>query len=287
MFLIFFTRINFNQLDFFYIFLYNNNININYYEVIINMQKKHSTNNQIWIYGKHSVINACLNPNREVSKILVVKDVYNDLYDTLNKNSIAKSYKIEIVDKKHIESLIPVDSVHQGYLALVKPIDKVFIEDIINNINNKEKSTILILDQVSDPRNIGAIMRTAVAFDVDAIVTTKDHAPKETSSMVKAATGGIEILPWVDVVNLANTIKLLKDNGFWIVGMDANTKENIDSLTFKKTAIIFGAEGKGLRELTRKSCDVLAKIPMNNKNMESLNISNAVAIALFSLYKNN
>ena len=250
------------------------------------MQKKHLYSNQLWIYGKHSVISACLNPKREVSKILVLKDLYHDLYDTLNKNNQAKTYKIEIVDKKHIESLVPLDAVHQGYLALVQPIEKVFIENIMDTIKNQEKATIIILDQVADPRNIGAIIRTSVAFDVDALITTKDHVPKETASMVKAATGGIEILPWVEVVNLSNTIKLLKDNDFWIVGMDAKTNDNINSLEFKKTAIIFGGEGKGLRDLTRKSCDVLAKIPMNTKNMESLNISNAVAIALFSLYTN-
>lgn len=248
-----------------------------------------NNSNRIWIYGQHACLSALANPDRKIHKILAYEKYKDDVFAIIDNRDDALSKSIfSIADKAFIEKYLPADSIHQGIAIQVNALLTEDINVFTAALSAEQKSCVLILDQVTDTRNIGSIIRSAVAFDVDAIIFTKSHFPKENALMVKSATGGFEKINLIEVSNLSNAVDHLKEEGFWIIGLDAHTNTYLHQLdSFPKTALILGSEDKGMRDLTKKSCDFLAKIPMNSKNMESLNISNATAIALYEIYKKN
>ena len=235
-------------------------------------------NGQTWLYGIHVVEAALANLKRKKYRLLVNKE-WTTSYK-VDGNEIQPEY----VSREEIERQLQSDAVHQGLALLVAPLDHVAIETVCNDATGN--SVIIVLDQVTDPRNIGAIMRSAIAFGAAAIVVTDKYTPETTASMAKAASGALDRLPLVRVKNLARSLVLLKKAGFWTVGLDASADQTIAQANLNgKLAIILGAEGSGLRRLTAENCDYLVNIPIE-PSAESLNVSVAASIALYEISRN-
>lgn len=233
---------------------------------------------QLIIYGRHAVLAALANPARQISKILCTKE---------NADEIRRISKIppQIVDRKEIDKLLPADAVHQGFALFCSRLPNYSLEEVIEMANDKDKCHVLILDQVTDPQNIGAIIRSSVAFGALALIVQDKNSPLESGAMVKASAGMIEHLPIARVTNLSRAIEQLKNAGFWTVGMDGYANITIDKLDKSgKTAIIMGSEGKGMRRLVEESCDTAVRLPISPLT-ESLNVATAAAIALYEINK--
>lgn len=243
------------------------------------MQKKSNptSRNQLIIYGKHAVVSALKNPRRNIQKLLTTAENSAE-FKKLSPNAI-------IVDRKEIDKLLPRDAVHQGVVLYSSPLENTPIEQVIKLANQKEKCHVLILDQVTDPQNIGAIIRSCAAFNAIALIVQDKNSPEESGSMIKAAAGTIENMPICRVTNLSRAIEQLQNAGFWVIGMDGKATETIDKINNAgKNAIIMGNEGKGMRRLVEENCDMLVKLPISS-NVESLNVSTAAAIALYEMNK--
>ncbi len=228
-----------------------------------------STRSEYYMYGTHAVLAAAKNSNREVKKIFCLPRFADEF-----KNKL-KNHNIEIVQNDFIIKKIGKDHPHQGVIALVNSVFK-------NSINELEffptKDRIVILDQISDPQNIGAIIRSAAAFNINKIILPKDNAPDENATIAKTASGCLELVQIAKVTNIKQTIEMLKNKGFWIIGLDSKGQNNLKEIVdIDKVAIIIGSEGKGMRKLTSESCDFLIKIPISEQ-VESLNASNAASI---------
>jgi 23S rRNA (guanosine2251-2'-O)-methyltransferase len=183
---------------------------------------------------------------------------------------------VEKVERQAIERRLPPGAVHQGLALQADPLPDVDLASAVFG-----KNLVLVLDQVQDPHNIGAILRSAAVFGAGAVVLQDRHSPAATGALAKSASGALERLPLVRVVNLARGLDELKDLGFWIVGLDAAGPERLDRIAGdRRIALVLGAEGAGLRRLSREACDILAKIP-HAGGMASLNVSNAAAVALY------
>jgi len=239
--------------------------------------KNQKKNSEYWLYGKHTCLAAINNKNRLIRKILVVKK---------NQHLIPEMFakKTEVVDSKEIINILKNnDATTQGIAVLTEPLIQPSLNELIDD--KKRDQLLVILDQISDPQNIGAIFRSAAAFSADAIVSTIDNCPKEIDSLVKSTVGTFELLPFIHVVNLSQALKTLKDNGYWIIGLDGQANNSINTFTrslHDKIALVLGSEGRGLRPLTKANCDFIFKIPMASA-VESLNVSCAAGIALYQL----
>lgn len=231
------------------------------------------------IYGRHAVMSALQNPQRKISKILCTKDNAEEL------RKLNAKLNLNIVERREIDKLLPQDAVHQGFALYCSELENYDLEEIIELSSTREKCHILILDQVTDPQNIGAIIRSCAAFNSLALIMQDKNAPSETGAMVKASAGTIEHLPICRVTNLSRAIEQLKNADFWIIGMDGYAKTTVDKMNKSgKTAIIMGSEGKGMRRLIEEACDSTIKLPMNPQ-VESLNVSTAAAIVLYEINK--
>ena len=243
------------------------------------------TSNEDWIYGIHPVMSALNNSKRKFHRI-VVSNTLNKNLEIEIENACKKIKGIpdrEKMNREQISSMLPFDAVHQGLAVLSKPLQDVSLEDIIQVSERKEEATLIILDQATDPRNVGAVMRSAAAFGVSAIIIQDRYAPPLSGALCKAASGAIERVSLVRVVNLARAISKLKLAGFWVAGLDAGAKLNLEKANFLgRTLLVLGSEGTGLRRLTRDTCDELFKVSVK-KEANSLNLSNAAAIALYEI----
>lgn len=223
------------------------------------------------MYGTHACQAAMENSERDIKKIIVTRaaNAHFQLQTT--------RHPWEEVEPERLHRLLPEGAVHQGIACEVLPLDCGHWMP-----NASENKLIIMLDQVTDPHNVGAMLRTAAAFGVSAVLVPKDHAPPETAAMAKAACGALDLVPMVRVTNLAHTMKELKADGYWIAGLDGEARDLVSKLKeYKPLCVVMGAEGKGLRRLTAEGCDVLVSIPIQPL-MESLNVSNAAAIALYA-----
>ena len=230
------------------------------------------------IYGRHAVLAALKNPQRRIAKLMCTAEA------AVEVRGISKIV-LQIVDRKEIDKLLGYETVHQGFALFCSRLEDITLDELLDMAKEKEDCHILILDQVSDPQNVGAIIRSAVAFDTLALVMQDKNSPLETGAMDKAAAGMIEHLPIVRVTNLSRAIEQLKDAGFWIIGMDGYAKTLISELKKGgKNAIVMGSEGKGMRRLVEESCDVAVRLPISEKT-ESLNVATAAAIALYEINK--
>lgn len=245
------------------------------------------TNNQVLIYGKHPFFSVLKNNKRKLFSIFVADNNKNELLQFIQKEKINIDISnINFVSNNKLDSIFPhQDKNHQGYIIYASERNKMDLYDFLNNINNSNTlPKLLILDQILDPHNLGAIIRTACAFGVDNIIITEFHSAKDTATVIKTSVGLSEKINLIVVSNLNNTIKELKKIGYFIIGLDGNAKLTLDKITDSSNiAIILGNEGKGIRELVKKNCDDLVKIPMQN-NVESLNVSVATAITLYQLW---
>ena len=239
---------------------------------------------QVWIYGRHPVLAALANPERRVFRLLLTQEAAERSATELAALSPSPP-QAELVTRERIAERLPAGAVHQGFLAAVSPLPDAAIEDIIALAG--EQALVLALDQVTDPHNVGAILRSAEAFGAKGVVVTERHAPEETGTLAKAASGALERIPLVRVVNLARALDQLKQAGFWILGLDERAERTLaDANMDGRLVLALGAEGDGLRRLTVERCDLLVRLPMRGA-MPSLNVSNAAAISLYELSRNS
>jgi len=223
------------------------------------------------LYGWHPVVEALRNPRRHFLRLLATENGARRLEEEAD---IALPLKPEIVRPGEIDRMLTPDAVHQGLLLECEPLDAPEISSL------PDSALVLVLDQITDPHNVGAMLRTAAAYAVDAVITTARHSPAATGVLAKSASGGLEHVPIITVRNLARGLEELRERGFLRVGFDSEASENLDDIPLRRPlALVMGAEGKGLRQLTRETCDVLARLDMPGA-IKSLNVSNATAIAL-------
>lgn len=243
--------------------------------------KKQNNTQELFIYGKHPVIAALNNPNRRYKKLYTTPEIWQELKLSFPNLEI----KVHFMESYEIDMKLPDGVNHQNIILEVFPLKALEIEDILAITSSKEKSCLVILDQITDPHNIGAIIRSAAAFSADAIILTEHNSPSENQTIIKCAAGACESIPLVKVTNLVNCMKTLQKEGYWIIGLDGHTDIELnDSIFSDKTVLVLGSEDKGMRNLTKKNCDYIAKIKIS-KNLESLNVSNAAAIALYEFSK--
>jgi len=225
-------------------------------------------------WGRHAVEAALDNPNRVVKKISITREALATL-------EIPSDIAVVICDVADLGRVIPRDAPHQGMVADVDPLPDIWRGEVLDQQSDRP---LLLLDQVTDPHNVGAILRSAAAFDAAAIITQDRHAPPESGVVAKSASGALEIVPWIRVVNLSRALDEIAEAGYWRIGLDGDSSDELESaMGTGKLALVMGAEGEGLRQNVSAHCDTLARLPMSPR-MESLNVSNAAAIALYAEY---
>jgi 23S rRNA (guanosine2251-2'-O)-methyltransferase len=223
------------------------------------------------LYGWHPVTLALANPNRTIRKLWLTENAARRLAE----ENITTRVAPELVRPDMIDRRLGPDAVHQGMLAEVDPLDAPDLADLPRD------GMVLVLDQITDPHNVGAILRSAAAFKVNAVITTNRHSPEATGVLAKSASGALELVPIVAVPNLARALNELNDQGFMTVGLDSEGAENISAVPLSAPlALVLGAEGQGLRRLTRETCSVVARLDMPGA-IKSLNVSNAAVLALY------
>jgi 23S rRNA (guanosine2251-2'-O)-methyltransferase len=222
------------------------------------------------LYGWHTVKTALANPARRIHRLWATENAARRLME----DGIALPARHELVRPDVIAARLGPDAVHQGLLAEADPLASPAIEAVDGGL-------VLVLDQITDPHNVGAILRTAAAFGANAMVTTARHSPEATGVLAKSASGALEHVPIVTVPNLARGLATLKERGFLLVGLDSTGENDLATVPLREPlALVLGAEGKGLRQLTRTTCDVVARLDLPGA-ITSLNVSNAAALALY------
>ena len=235
----------------------------------------------LWLYGLHPVEAALRNPQRRLRRLLLTEEAEATLTQRLGtRNGTPWPLAVERTDRARLDALVGRDAVHQGAALQADPLASPTLEAAL-----QRPGPVLVLDQVSDPRNVGAILRSASAFGAAAVVVQDRNAPEETGALAKAASGALETMPLLRAVNLSRTLVALKAAGLWVVGLDAGGGVLVgDAFRERRVALVLGAEGEGLRRLTRETCDEIAGLHMPG-GMESLNVSNAAAVALYELIR--
>jgi len=229
-----------------------------------------------YLYGLHAVRAALFNPRRKLVRLMVTEE---KLLSTLAGADALPTVPVELVDKSTLNKLTGPTAVHQGVCLQAHPLEQPHLDEII--ATNLPSMRLAILDQVTDPHNVGAILRSAAAFGIDGIIMTQDHGTGQSGTLAKAASGALERVPLITVTNLARTLETLKSEGFWCIGLDGQGEDASTTLSgYGKLALILGAEGDGMRRLTRTHCDLMVKIPTMD-SFCSLNVSNAAAVAFF------
>lgn len=233
------------------------------------------------LFGFHAVSEAWFNPARQVHALYLTDNAVAG-FEKLSGKSPANRPAPHIIDKDSMDKMLPKGSVHQGIAAQVAPLQEFTAQDLIIKGGDKP-SLILILDQVTDPHNVGAILRSACAFGANGIIMQRKHAPELTGVLAKTACGAVEHVPAAYETNLSRAIEELQEAGYFVVGLDERGEMDIGSYEpSAKTTLVLGAEGPGMRQLVKEHCDVLVRLPMHGP-MPSINVSNAAAIALYAL----
>jgi 23S rRNA (guanosine2251-2'-O)-methyltransferase len=235
--------------------------------------QSHGSANRPRLWGKHAVAAALDNPNRKILKAWATRDASAFM-------QFPKDVPVTLADVADLGRLVPHDAPHQGVVIEVEPLEDTWLDGILSDAG--ERAVLLVLDQVTDPHNVGAILRSAAAFGAVGIVTQDRHSPPESGALAKAASGALERVPWARVVNLARALEEIGEAGFWRIGLAGDAETNLkDALGPPRVALVLGAEGPGLRPNTREHCDALARLPISDA-IESLNVSNAAAVALYA-----
>ncbi len=224
-------------------------------------------------WGKHAVAAALDNPDRRILKAWTTREAAGFM-------QFPPDIPVLIAEGPDLGRLVPSDAPHQGVVIEVEPLDDIWLADILAEA--PDHAVLLVLDQVTDPHNVGAIIRSAAAFGAIGIVTQDRHSPPEGGALAKAASGALERVPWVRVVNLARALEEIAEAGFWRIGLAGEAQTDLkEALGPDRVALVLGAEGPGMRSNTREHCDALAKLPISD-SIESLNVSNATAVALYA-----
>ena len=234
-----------------------------------------------FIVGQHAVIEALRNPKRKVLRVFLTEESKKNIHRKNQKTNILKDVKVFFKTKKELDKYTTKDQIsHQGYVAEVEELDQPLLKDFVRNKNNL---TLVCLDEVTDPRNIGSLIRSAASFKIDGLIVKDRHFPKKSKLMYKSASGCIEHINIFQVSNINSTLKNLKDKNFWIYGFDSTANKNFTEIEWKgNNILLFGSEGFGMRQHTAKYADFFVKIKINKK-VESLNISNSAAIVFHHL----
>jgi len=226
-------------------------------------------------WGRHAVIAALANPNRSVRRMWGTREALAAL-------DLPPIIPVTYADAADLGRLVPHDAPHQGLVIEVDPLADIWLGDLLEQAQGNRRP-LIILDQVTDPHNVGAVLRSAAAFDAIGIVTQDRNAPPESGALARSASGALELVPWVRVVNLARALDEIGEANFWRIGLTGHAKATLaDVIGEARIAIVLGAEGEGMRQNTEAHCDELAKLPISSR-VESLNISNAAAIALYAI----
>jgi 23S rRNA (guanosine2251-2'-O)-methyltransferase len=240
----------------------------------------HRESGSEWLYGLHAVQAALANPHRKLGRTALTPRAIESLGEKL-----LKRVKVETMEPAAIDRLLPPGAVHQGAALEAWPLKSRDLDEILAEAGTGTgtRRIILVLDQLSDPHNVGAILRTAAAFAVTAVVVQNRHAPPQSGALAKAASGALDIIPYVEVVNIARTLDELAEQGFWRIALAGDGESSLaQAVPVGDVALVLGSEGSGIRRLVREHCEAAAFIPIS-QTMESLNVSNAAAIALYEL----
>lgn len=233
----------------------------------------------VWLFGLHAVRDALVNPARERLRLVVTKNAADKLADAI----AAAGIEPEIVDPRKFSAPLDPGSVHQGAALEVKPLEWGRLDEVC--IGGEGLPTVVLLDQVTDPHNVGAVLRSAEVFGARAVIATARHAAPETGALAKTASGALERQPYLRVRNLADTMDELRGMGFVVLGLAGEAEQTLDEVLVQTAdrplALVLGAEGPGLRQRTRETCDHLVRIPFAGA-FGSLNVSNAAAVALYA-----
>ena len=234
-----------------------------------------------FIIGQHAVLEALRNPRRKVLKVFFTEESKKNIHRKSPNKNLLNNVKVYFKTKKELDKYSTKENLlHQGYVAEIEHLDKPILKDFIKGKNDL---TLVCLDGVSDPRNIGSLIRSAASFNIDGIIIKSRHFPDESKLMYKAASGAMEYINIFQVSNINSTLKNLKDKNFWVYGFDGKGNKNFTDLEWKgNNILLFGSEGSGMHEHTSKYADFLVRINIENK-IESLNVSNSAAIVFHHL----
>lgn len=234
----------------------------------------------LWLFGLHAVAAALDNPLRKIQRFVVTAEglsAITPMVKTLPQH--------QTMERADMARLLPSGAVHQGVAVLTTALPSPGLDDCLASLEGQDNALLLVLDQVTDPHNIGAIIRSAAAFGAAAVLTQDRHSPEETGTLAKSASGALERLPLVRVVNIVHALDALKQAGFWVAGLAGEAERTLAEAKLSgRIALVLGAEGPGLRRLTREHCDLLVRLPITDA-VESLNVSNAAAVALYEMVR--
>ena len=235
--------------------------------------QSHGNPNRPRLWGKHAVAAALDNPERKGLRAWATREAAGFM-------RFPKEVGVTLAEAPDLGRLVPHDTPHQGVVIEVEALEDVWLGDLLTH--TPERSVMLVLDQVTDPHNVGAVLRSAAAFGAIGIVTQDRHSPPESGVIAKAASGALERVPWARVVNLARALEEIAEAGFWRIGLTGDAEGDLkEALGPPRVALVLGAEGAGLRPNTREHCDAVARLPITDA-IESLNVSNAAAVALYA-----
>ncbi len=234
-----------------------------------------ATSGHVRLWGRHAVEAALKNPARQHRKLWATREGVDSL-----DGELPPDFPVEYADVADLARLVARDAPHQGLVLECEALQDIFLDEVMDGEAGRP---LVVLDQVTDPHNVGAILRSAAAFGAAAIITQDRHAPPESGVLAKSASGALEIVPWVRVVNLARALDEIAEAGYWRIGLTGHTEATLaDALPAGPVALVLGAEGEGMRHNIEGHCDALAKLPISSA-IESLNVSNAAAIALYAV----
>lgn len=230
---------------------------------------------QVRLWGRHAVEAALRNPERQHRKLWATREGVASL-----DGELPPDFPVEYADSQDLARLVARDAPHQGLVLECAALEEVHLDEVIGG---DARRPVVVLDQVTDPHNVGAILRSAAAFGAAALVTQDRHAPPESGVVAKSASGALETVPWVRVVNLARALEQLAEAGYWRIGLTGAGEATLaEALPAGPVALVLGAEGEGMRHNIESHCDALARLPIS-ADMESLNVSNAAAVALYAV----
>ena len=240
-----------------------------------NRQHGGSGGNRPRFWGRHAVLAALANPERVVTKLWGTREAIGRL-------ELPPVMPVVYADVADLGRMVPIDAPHQGLVIEVEPLGDIWLDELMEK-GSGNRRPLLVLDQVTDPHNVGAVLRSAAAFDALGIVTQDRHSPPEGGALARSASGALEVVPWVRVVNLSRALEEIAEGGFWRIGLAGETRTTLgQALGPQKVALVLGAEGEGMRQNVAAHCDAIARLPISAK-VESLNVSNAAAIALYAV----
>ena len=236
-----------------------------------------------FVVGKHAVIEALKNPNRKVLRLFLTEESKKKIHRENEKTNLIKDIKVYFKTKKELDKYTGNEEIlHQGYVAEIEHLEKLVLKDFIKD---KKNLTFACLNEVTDPRNIGSIIRSAASFNIDGLIIKERHFPEESKLMYKSASGCMDHVNIFKVANINSTLKFLREKNYWVYGFDAQSKKSFTEVDWKgNNILLFGSEGFGIKKHTEKYTDFLVKIEMN-KNIESLNISNSASIVFHHVMK--